>query len=195
MFRSILSRAPSLVAADGAADRALEEGVMPDLVIGDFDSLSPSARREIPSERLLHIAEQDSTDFEKCLTRIAAPLTFAVGLTGARLDHELAVFNTLVRAQGPRCIVVGKEDVVMHLTGPIVMKLPIGSRLSLFPMRPVKGRSTGLRWPIDGIDFAPGGRVGTSNEVASEQVSLDFDGSGMLLILPREALNALLAAL
>jgi len=30
-------------------------------------------------------------------------------------------------------------------------------------MAAVQGRSGGLRWPIDGLPFAPDGRIGTSN--------------------------------
>jgi len=62
-------------------------------------------------------------------------------------------------------------------------------------MGPVTGRSAGLRWPIEGLHFAPAGRVGTSNEASASQVDLDFDGPGMLLILPRSELAALVKGL
>ncbi len=47
---------------------------------------------------------------------------------------------------------------------------------------------------VAGIGFAPTGMVGTSNEVTARDVTLDMDGEGMLLILPRRALGAVLAA-
>ncbi|NCU21110.1 thiamine pyrophosphokinase, partial [Candidatus Falkowbacteria bacterium] len=65
-----LALAPCLVAADGGADRALALGHMPEAVIGDFDSISPAARAAIAPERLHPIAEQDSTDFGKCLRHV-----------------------------------------------------------------------------------------------------------------------------
>ncbi|WP_371927640.1 hypothetical protein [Paracoccus sp. 08] len=64
-----LSVAPLLVAADGGADRALAMGHAPDWVIGDLDSISDPARRSVPAARVLEVAEQDSTDFAKCLGR------------------------------------------------------------------------------------------------------------------------------
>ena len=64
-----------------------------------------------------------------------------------------------------------------------------GTRLSLFPMAPVTGRSTGLRWPVDGIGLAPNGHVGTSNQALGGPVTLSFDGPGMLVILPLVALG------
>ena len=50
-------------------------------------------------------------------------------------------------------------------------------------MGPVKGTSTGLRWPIDGLDFAPDGMIGTSNEVTGP-LHLTCDAPRMLVILP-----------
>ncbi len=62
-----------------------------------------------------------------------------------------------------------------------------GTRVSLYPMGPARGSSQGLEWPIDGIDFAPGQRVGTSNR-ATGLVSLRVQGP-MLLMLPRDCLG------
>lgn len=72
--------------------------------------------------------------------------------------------------------------------------LPLGSLVSLFPMTAVTGRSEGLRWPIDGLQFAPDSMIGTSNEV-SGPVRLEMDQSGMLSILPRAALGSVITAL
>jgi thiamine pyrophosphokinase len=66
--------------------------------------------------------------------------------------------------------------------------------VSLLPLAPVTGGSAGLRWPIEGLSFDPLGRVGASN-VATGPVSLRMDGPGMLVVLPREALDAAVAAL
>ena len=96
-----------VVAADGAAKRALEFGLMPEAVVGDLDSLDAATRARLPADRVFEIAEQDSTDFDKALRSIAAPLVLALGFTGQRLDHELAVYNALVRHAGRRAIVVG----------------------------------------------------------------------------------------
>ena len=190
-----LGLAPLLVAADGAARRALQAGVMPTAVIGDLDSLDAETRARIPAERLLCIPEQDSTDFDKALRNIDAPLVLAVGFTGQRLDHELAVYNALVRHADRRVIVVGEQDICCHLPARLALNLAAGTRVSLFPMAQVTGRATGLRWPIETIDFAPWGRVGTSNETVACAVTFDMDGPGMLLILPRTQLRPLVRAL
>ncbi len=188
-----LSHGERLVAADGGAGVALAAGRMPEAVIGDMDSLSSSAAARL-SGRLHRIGEQESTDFDKALRNIAAPLTLAVGFTGGRFDHELAVMNTLVRRPDRRCVVIGAQSLVCLIPPRLDLDLAAGTTVSLFPMAPVGCTGTGLRWPIDHLSFAPDGRVGTSN-IAEGPVRLDPAAPKLLLILPRACLAALVAAL
>ncbi|WP_299847319.1 thiamine diphosphokinase [uncultured Roseovarius sp.] len=193
-LRRALALAPHLVAADGGADTALLEGLMPDAVIGDFDSMSESARDCIPSDRLHEISEQDSTDFDKCLSNIHAPLIIGVGFSGARQDHQLAAYNTLVRHPDQRCILLGRDELVFLCPPSLRLDLPVGTRVSLFPMGAVEGVSDGLKWPIAGLNFAPDGRVGTSN-LSTGTVHLNLTAPKMLVILPAMALEAVAEAL
>nr|WP_074256323.1 thiamine diphosphokinase [Vannielia litorea] len=181
-----------LVAADGGADAALAQGLMPEAVIGDFDSLSAKARATLPPESLHQVAEQDSTDFEKVLSRVRAPMLLAVGFLGLRLDHQLAALTALVAHAHQPCLLLGTDDIAFAAPPEIALDLAPGSRLSLYPLAPVTGRSAGLEWPIDGLTFSPSGRIGTSNRVTGP-VRLAFDGPGMVVITPPEALDALLA--
>ena len=189
-----LAIAPLLVAADGGADAILAAGRLPDWAIGDLDSISPAARARIGA-RVIHDPCQDTTDFQKCLVRIDAPLILGLGFLGGRVDHELAALGVLVGHAGPPVVLIGARDVVVHVPEGIELTLERGMRCSLFALLPVTGVSEGLEWPIAGLAFAPGGQGGTSNRVAGPVVRLAFHGPGMLLILPRRALGALLAGL
>lgn len=191
----VLALAPVLVAADGGAEAALKAGQMPLAVIGDFDSLSAEARAAIPPERLHEITEQQTTDFDKCLRAISAPVILGLGFLGARLDHQLAALSGLVRRPKSRCILLGDRDLAFLCPPRLVLRLPVGTRLSLFPMGAVTGASTGLKWPIDGLDLAPDGRIGTSNEVVAEEVTLRTDSAKLVAILPRATLKAVIAGL
>lgn len=188
-----LSIAPVLVAADGGADRALDHGFRPDWVIGDLDSISDRARGLIPSPRLHHVAEQDSTDFAKCLSRIAAPFVAAVGFSGLRLDHTLAALTTMAAVARPPVILLASDDIAFLCPPRLTLPLMPGTRVSLFPMGPSRGSSSGLEWPIEGLEFAPAGRVGTSNR-ATGVVTLRIEGR-MLVLLPRDCLTTVLRAL
>lgn len=188
-----LGLAPTLVAADGGADQALSLGRAPDWVIGDLDSISQAARRMVPPDRVLHVAEQDSTDFVKCLSRIDAPVVMAVGFAGLRLDHTLAALTAMVQPQTPCVVMLASDDVIFACPPRLMLPLMPGTRVSLYPMGPAQGTSTGLEWPIDGIAFAPADRVGTSNR-ATGLVTLRMEGP-MLVMLPRDCLGTALTAL
>ncbi|MDZ7711241.1 MAG: thiamine diphosphokinase [Roseovarius sp.] len=193
-LEAALRLAPVVVAADSGADTALAAGLTPRAVIGDFDSISPEARARLPGHVLHPIGDQDTTDFEKCLARVAAPLIIGLGFTGARIDHQMAACNALSRYASQRCVLVGERD-LMFLCPP-VLSLPLdpGRRVSLFPMGAVEGASDGLEWPIGGINFAPDGRIGTSNRTVGP-LNLSVTAPKMLVMLPADTLQTVARAL
>ncbi len=195
-FDLVRERTNFFVAADGGADALLANGLIPHAVIGDMDSLSDAARAVIPARHLHRIEEQDSTDFDKTLRSVTAPLILAVGFSGARLDHELAALNVLVRYPDRAVILIGAEDITLHVPAKMVLlRLAPGTRLSLFPMDGVRVRAQGLKWSFDALDLHPARKIGTSNAVRDPDVRLATDRPGLLLILPREALGAAITAL
>ncbi len=189
-LRAALARAPRLVAVDGGADMLRAAGLVPEAVIGDLDSISPAARDHF-ADRLRHVAEQDSTDFAKAVRSFPGP-AIAVGFLGARVDHFLACLTELARS-GTDCVLLGEMDCVCIAPPEAVLDLAPGTRVSLWPLEPATGRSAGLEWPIDGLGLAPAVRAGTSNR-ATGRVTLSLSGGPVALILPAEALDAMLAA-
>jgi len=194
-IHQLLQYAPILVAADGGVQAALGIGQLPKAIIGDFDSIDPNILAQVPAEHLFHLSEQNSTDFDKCLRSIRAPLILAVGFTGGRLDHELAVYNALLRHPDKACIVLGEVDLCFLAPQNLRLQLPVGTRVSLFPFAPCQVEATGLRWPVNGLDMAPDGLIGTSNEASTPEVVLEVSERKLLVVLPQEHLKAVMAAL
>ena len=186
-----------LIAADGGASALLALGRVPDAVIGDMDSLV--SRDALPSSvEVIHLTGQDDTDFEKCLARIDAPLIIGLGFLEARLDHSLAAIHALMCLRHDRpVLLVGDTDVLLRLTGDIEITMQIGSRISIWPLgRQSFEASAGLRWPLAGLEMAPGEMIGTSNEVSATPVKIAAinDGDGYAVIAPVEAMAALISA-
>ena len=183
-----LERAPVVYAADGGANLCMQYGCQPKQVIGDLDSLSPSLRSELDPSRVIHVAEQDTTDFEKLLIRVDAPFMLAIGFMGGRIDHQMAVQTVLTAYAHRKIICVGDEDVMFVSPPEIDLPLDAGTRVSLYPMAPVQVRSTGLYWSTDGLSFAPDGQIGTSNQ-ATGPVTLLPSAPRMLIVLPKNCLD------
>lgn len=197
-FEAAARHAKVIIAADSGADRLARLGAArPHAVIGDMDSIAePERWRDDPDVLFLPIPEQDTTDLEKCLYSVSAPLFIAVGFFGARLDHTLAALHVALRRMDKRILFVGGGDLCFPAPRLWRAQLPAGARVSIWPGAPVRGlASTGLRWPIEGLDFAVGSQIGTSNEALGGPVELRFDRLGGFVMLDDAHLDAAVAAL
>lgn len=191
-----LALAPVVVAADGGARVPLPEGTRLTAVIGDLDSLGDAAALRAAGVAVHRIAEQETTDLEKCLATVAAPLLVGVGFLGGRVDHELAALNALARNPGRAVVLLGEADVCFLCPPLLALDLPAGTRVSFFPLAPVTGRvSEGLFWTVAGVAMAPDGRVGTSNRALGGPVRVGFDAPAVIAILPEACLGQVVAAL
>ena len=131
--------APTLIAADSGADHLAAMRLDPCAVIGDMDSIADPERWRASPATFVHLAEQDTTDFEKCLYATEAPFYLAVGFTGLRIDHTLAVFNALLRYPLKRIVLIGEHDVSALAPPGETLRLALtpGARVSIYPLRPV----------------------------------------------------------
>lgn len=195
MIQNALSHAPNLVAADGGANHLSASKLIPSAIIGDLDSLdAASTWRGRIGDNLIHVAEQDSTDFQKCLARIDAPFFIGVGFLGGRQDHVLAALDALIGDPRP-IVLIGEDDVAFAPHEETDLALPVGRRISIFPLRRVRARGGGgLKYPVDGLEMAAGDQIGTSNEAAAPAQSFGFDRPGAVVFLDPDRLEDALMA-
>ena len=189
-----LTLAPVCVAVDGGAGLALQADVFIEALIGDLDSISPAQLSQIPPDRQFRINEQETTDFDKALRLVDAPLMIAVGFTGGRIDHQLAAFHALAKAAHVPCILLARNEIILLAPPEIAVPTQAGDVVSIVPLAPMTGTSTGLEWPIDGLALDPLTRIGTSNR-ATGPMTLTCDSPHGLLILPRRLIRQVAASL
>ena len=199
LLRELHASGARLVGADGGADRIVAAGLMPEVVIGDFDSLSDPLAW-LGKARLMQISEQDTTDFEKALYSTRAPVTVALGMTGGRFDHTLAALDAVSRFAAKRkVILVDEHDIALALTEAFSFEVDRGERVSVHPLVPVSfRRSDGLEYPLDGIRLAPGVRTGTSNRAMTGRFRIvpeEGSAAPWMLILARHHLMPLIEKL
>jgi thiamine pyrophosphokinase len=173
--------APDLViCADGGVRHARELGLVPTLIIGDFDSagselIAAEATRGVPVERVP--VEKDETDTHLALAAAlsrGARQILLVGATGDRLDHTFA--NLLLLAGVPANVdasMVDAKNVIRLLRpgGRMMVPASPASYLSLLPLSPeVKGVvAEGVKWPLDGATLRWGTSLGVSNQVVESE--------------------------
>ena len=183
-----------VLAADGGLKAALNAGLLPEMVIGDMDSVTDLDHLPA-SVKKIRLSGQDDTDFEKCLRLIEAPLIVGVGFLDGRLDHSLAALDTMARLQHDRpVLLVGSYDVVLRLRGNIKLLLERGTRVSIWPLGCQHFiRSEGLDWPLDDLTMQMGHRNGTSNRTNDNTISITAGkGDGYAVIVPFASFDKIL---
>jgi len=199
LLASLHSAGGHLVAADSGVTAIVEAGLWPEAIIGDFDSLGDPFEW-LGKTRLIKLSEQDTTDFEKALYSTRAPVTVALGMTGKRLDHTLAAIDAASRHIEERFVIlVDSADIALVLRGPFGHQVKAGDRVSVHPLGPIKfRRSTGLKYPLNGLRLAPGIRTGTSNAATNGPFTIvpeTGEDAAWLLILDRRYLMGLVEKL
>ena len=190
-----LDDADLVIAADGGAGSLDRLGRVPDVLVGDLDSVDPKLVTRLAAagttvER--HPIDKDASDTELAVEMALGAGAVAVVLLGAvggeRLDHELA--NLLLLADPA----LAGHDVRVVRGATQVRAVSRGERLvlegspgDLVTLLPVGGDATGvttegLRWPLDGATLALGRSRGLSNEVVDAQASVRVTHGTLLVI-------------
>jgi thiamine pyrophosphokinase len=188
-----------LIAADGGANALDRHGLQPRAIIGDMDSLKDRAQWETRA-KVIEIAEQATTDFEKCLYATSAPFYLALGFTGHQFGHTLSALHVLARYGASKNVVmVDSVDVIFATAEPFEMTMEPGERLSIYPLGPVTfERSEGLKYPLDGLHMEQGHQIGTSNEAMAHKIAITpvpGNTQPYAIIAPLTQLDSLLAAI
>ena len=175
-LRRAAARADLVVAADGGALHALAAGVVPDLVVGDMDSLGDEGTRRVEErgaslER--HPARKDKMDAH--LAVLAARKRGVTDLdllcaTGGRPGAVFALPHLLLAAErmGVRATVVaGWGAMFVVEEGSRTVGGGPGETVSIFP---VSGAAEGVdlegfEYPLEGARIEPGDTLGFHNEV------------------------------
>lgn len=184
LLRRWADSADVLLAADAGADRLMDAGAKPSLILGDLDSLSERARAS--GVEVLPIDDQDSTDCDKllrvCADRGYEEVTLA-SVEGDSLDHLIATVYSAVRASvRVRLALRTGIGVVLH-PGSFSLDTKPGRRVSVLPIVPCTGVCLeGVRWPLCGSSMSPDGLVSVSNEAVCETVRLSLESGSALLV-------------
>lgn len=180
-----------IVAANGGTRLAAHLGLVPDLLVGDGDSLSQELRawlddHEVP--RLSFPRAKDATDLELALWHAAehgASEILLLGATGGRIDHTIANLSLLAAAvrTGLRVEAIAGREHLYLIQDRLTLAGQVGDVISLLPWGgDAAGVSTqGLRWPLLYATLSFGSTRGISNEMVATEATIVLD-SGLLMV-------------
>jgi len=180
-----------LIAADGGANYLKKKNILPDIIIGDLDSISKSALNYFQTKKVKieKIEEQDTTDFEKCLKfciRKKLNDIVVLGATGIRPDQTLNNFSVLKRySDRLRIKLVEDEFEIFFIKRKIKFRYKPNQTVSFLGLPKADNVSTkGLEYLLSNEDLEFGVREGTLNKSVSDSVSISY-GSGSILLFKK----------
>ena len=179
-----------LIAADGGLSYLEEQGIAPNLVVGDFDSLG-----RVPDGKnvVCHPVEKDDTD-----TMLAVKLGLTqgcnvfllYGCTGGRPDHTYANYQTLqyLVDNGARGYLLGDGWIITVIqSGTLHFPKGMEGTISVFcPNGSAKGVTLkGLYYPLENGTLTGTFPLGVSNHFTGSCAEVSVS-EGMLLVMWEE---------
>lgn len=178
-----------IIAADGGLRHVQALGLVPNEIIGDFDSLG-----YVPEHGVVHPVEKDDTDSMLAVRR-GLELGFDRfliygGMDGKRLDHTVANFQTLqfIADHGARGYLVGRDYLACVIrNGRLAFPAGKEGDFSLFCMGADAQGVTirGLYYQVENISMSSGFPLGVSNHFTGQPVEITVRDGALLALWER----------
>ena len=200
--RYIIRNADFIICCDGALRKFLRncrsifgEDRLPDLVIGDMDSLPASMIRRY-EEIIVKVDEQEHNDQTKAFRWAVENLTdigniYIIGATGGREDHTIGNMSLLMEytrmydleGMGIEVEMITDNGSAFAVTDTFEMDCGSGRKVSIFsPDNSLRIHSEGLEWPLDDVVFDNWWKA-TLNRASEDRVRMEFSHRSIALIM------------
>lgn len=178
-----LMEAELVVCCDGGADQYIANGYVPDVIIGDGDSLSQENRIKF-ADRIHYIPDQETNDQTKAVKYLidkGYTSISIVGATGKREDHTIGNISLLVEYMRMGAEVKSYTDygVFIACSGTRNFECRKGQQVSIFNFTSKSLSSKGLEYPI--YTFTSWWQ-GTLNNCLDEEFTIHADGEYIVFL-------------
>ena len=175
-----------IIAADAGYKICCENNIIPDLVLGDFDSLGEVPKH--PNVMELPV-EKDDTDtmyaIKLGLERGYKNFFLYGGLGGDRADHTIANLQTLlfVAKRGGRCWIFGSHHVWTVIRNDSIRLEGQGNVAVFCPDGRAEGVSLkGLKYELDNAVVTSDYPLGVSNCMAAQEAEIGVTNGALLIM-------------
>ena len=185
----------NIIAGDKGLEALYQLKIIPNHVVGDFDSVSPEILEfyKKQSQIIFHTfhAEKDNTDTDIALQlaiQLKSSKITMLGALGKRMDHALANIHILkdaLEANIPCQILDEHNRIYLINTEKTLEKEKVyGKYISLIPLTStVKGLTlTGFKYPLNHYTLPIGTSLGISNEMIEDRAHVKME-KGILIVV------------
>ena len=171
-----------IIAADGAYNKLIKQDIIPDYIVGDFDSVTSEIHKDCQQ---IKITEQETTDFEKCINfaiKLELKPCIVYGASGLDLDHQMHNLNLIMRYK-KLCpmLIKNRQQELIALPENFALKTKKDSIISLMPYPEGIISTEGLRWELINSKLSIYNMASIRNQANSELVKITCLGSVFLV--------------
>lgn len=181
-----------VICADGGYDTAERCGILPDLLIGDFDSVRAELPKNVETIRLK--VEKDDTDtfaaVKEGMRRGYRRFELYGVLGGGRMDHSFASFCVLqcLASQGCKAVILdGDRRVFLMDGGRLTLSGMKGRTVSVFPFGCATCEVTysGLKYPLEEAVLESSVPLGVSNRILEDTAQITVSSGDALVFVEK----------
>lgn len=186
--------ADMVICADGGARHLYNEDLMPDIIVGDLDSIDNKTFEDFQEQGVQFIkypSHKDKTDTELAIEYAidygANDIVF-LGVTGSRLDHSLANILILYRLanQNINASIIDSHNEVFITKDMFKIDNKPDHFVSVIPLTDSKVTLKGFKYDTHSVDFKLGTTLGVSNEVKDKEALIKVESGICLVIRSRD---------
>jgi thiamine pyrophosphokinase len=190
-IKELLRESAFIVAADSGLHHAVTLSIKPDVIVGDFDSVSPEVLEQFPDvPKKSYSRHKDLLDLEIALGVVleqAATSIHILGAIGGRFDQSLAALFIAARfkREGIDISLHGQQD-IYFLLGPENQRyaVPVGQQFSLLSLSDVSLVSlSNAAYPLNEYALEYGVGLGISNEVKTSPLTVNVHEGLAVVVL------------
>ena len=190
--RALLHDDDFIIAADGGTRHALVLDLVPNVIVGDLDSLPENFKTSaFDGEIVLYPKDKNETDLELAIQHaltLNPEQIIILAALGGRLDQTLGNISLILHPSREAFILRLDDGIeeVFFCREQVQVNGMSGDTVSLIPWQgEVTGIvTTGLKWPLQNETLYPQKTRGISNEMTGNTATIQIK-SGLLLIVHR----------
>lgn len=191
--------ADCLIAIDRGLEFCYSHKMMPDYILGDFDSISSDIigfyRKNDRSVIQEFNPQKDFTDTQtgvELACRLKSDHIWILGATGGRLDHFWGNVQTLglCARQNIPAVILDAQNYITLLSGRTVLRKEqqFGKYISFFPFGEKVEHFTlkGFAYPLSDDTIENVGALTVSNEIVDETAVVSFEEGMVIMMMTRD---------
>lgn len=188
--RSLSSFSLPIIATDGAADTLLNQGIIPDFVVGDMDSIS---KKSLEKCNIIRVDDQETTDFYKAISFVKAKAlmpAIITGLDGGVLDHSLDNFATFISFSREKCLYLSSKTIGFCISNTNrSLNFPEGTKISIFGAPSAEVSTKGLKWELKNKLFSFFEYNSISNRTITSNVNIEAKNGCIFVLIYIESVK------